>query len=233
METAVELEKFSGPLDLLLQLIEKKELDITEIALAEVTEQFLAYLDTIEESRPQELADFLVVATKLLLIKSHALLPFLMPEEEEDPGELAAQLKMYKKYVDAMEHLEALLGKNMPLYAQKPMKKKPQEIVYAPPKGVGTQELRAYFIDVLKTLEPVVRIPKAAMKKVVTLREKFVQIQKVLEKQVTVNFNQLLADSEDRGEVVVTFLAVLELVKQQTVFVHQESHCAEITLEKL
>jgi segregation and condensation protein A len=77
METAVTLEKFQGPLDLLLQLIEKEELPIAEISIAEVTDQYVRYLDTLEELFPEELADFLVIATKLLYLKSKTLLPYL------------------------------------------------------------------------------------------------------------------------------------------------------------
>jgi segregation and condensation protein A len=82
-------------------------------------------------------------------------------------------------------------------------------------------------------LEPVVRIPKAAMAKVVTLREKFYQIQEMLEKQAKLHFTELLSESNDRAEVVVTFLALLELVKQRTVTVVQDKAFSDITIEKI
>ena len=104
MPYTIKIQKFEGPLDLLLQLIEQEELDITEISLAHITEQYLEYLATIEELYPDELADFLVVATKLLLIKSHMLLPELTLEDEDEES-LTRQLQLYKKYVEAARRL--------------------------------------------------------------------------------------------------------------------------------
>jgi len=231
MDKDIALQNFHGPLDLLLQLIEANELQITEVSIASVAEQFLAYLATIEEHRPEELADFLVIATKLLLLKSHALLPFLHLEgEEEDPGELAAQLRMYKKYADATKLIEEALAKSTFLY---PKKATPQQPGFFPPQSLGVSQLHDYFVEVLQRLEPVVRIPKAAMAKVVTLREKFFQIQELLQKEAKIHFTELLSESNDRAEVVVTFLALLELVKQQTVTVQQRESFADITIEKI
>jgi segregation and condensation protein A len=230
MEKPIQLENFTGPLDLLLQLIEEKELEITEISIASVAEQFLSYLSELEERRPDELADFLVIATKLLLLKSHALLPFLHVEEEEDPGELAAQLRMYKKYADATKLIEAQILRGAFLY---PKKATPPQPGFFPPQGLVSTQLHDYFVEVLQRLEPVVRIPKAALAKVVTLREKFCQIQDLLEKEAKLHFNELLSASRDRAEVVVTFLALLELVKQQTVCVTQQKSFSDITIEKM
>ncbi len=231
MKKNIELEQFSGPLDLLLQLIEDSELEITEISLSQVTEQFVSYLEDIEESHPEELADFLVIATRLLLLKSHALIPYLHMEDEEDPGDLEAQLKMYKKYVDAMVGIEALLAQPGSLQPKKVFKS--QKISFGPPTHMGAEQMREYFDDVLARLEPVVRIPKAAMQKVVTLREKFVQIHDMLQRQSSLSFKELLIDVDDRAEVVVTFLALLEMVKQQSVYVRQDEPLAHITVKKL
>lgn len=230
MEKQLELEHFSGPLGLLLQLIEEKELEITKIALADVTEQFLEYLEGLEESRPEEMADFLVVATKLLLLKSYALLPYLHIEEEEDPGELEAQLRMYKKYVDAMKGIEEMLGKKQWLFPKKVARRR--EVVFSPPEDVAADKLRAAFVEVLESLEPIVKLPKAAMKQVVTLREKFCHIQDLLEKNAKVCFEELLVDNKNRGDVVVTFLALLELVKKHAICVRQDKPYSDITIEK-
>ena len=91
----IKIENFEGPLDLLLQLIEQEELDITQVSLSAVAEQFISYLETIEKKEPEMLADFLLIAAKLLYIKSRALLPELEMELEEDSIDLARQLKMY------------------------------------------------------------------------------------------------------------------------------------------
>ena len=233
MEKPIQLENFSGPLDLLLQLIEDEKLAICDVSLSQVTEQFLSYLEEVQECLPEELADFLVIATRLLLLKSNALLPYLNLEEEEDPGELAAQLRMYKKYAEATHFIEDLLQQRLFLYGKKVVKQPMREVEFHPPVSVGNEQLRQLFVDVLEKLEPVVRIPKTALQKVVTLREKLGQIQGLLERQITMNFREMLADADDREEVVVTFLAILELVKQQTVHVRQNQSFTEIIVEKI
>ena len=102
----IRISNFEGPLDLLLQLIEKEELDITEVSLLQVTEQYLDYLEKVEDKKPDELADFLLIAAKLLYIKSRVLLPELEMDEEENATDLAVQLKMYKKYVAARKIIQ-------------------------------------------------------------------------------------------------------------------------------
>lgn len=228
----VALQEFNGPLDLLLQLIEENELEITKIALAEVTEQFLQYLEQVEESKPEELADFLVVATKLLLLKSQAIMPYLQQEDEEDPGELAAQLRMYKKYLDAMTGIEMLLNSGAALYPRKQTKVE-RKTVFSPPPSATTETMKQFYEDALQRLEPVVRIPKAAMERVVSLREKLAQVGDTIKKRAQVSFRELLNDAGSRGEVVVTFLAVLELVKQHTVSVSQEGSNSELHITRI
>lgn len=228
----VQLEHFSGPLDLLLQLIEQQELAISTVSIAQVAEQFLQYLDEVEERSPNELADFLVVATKLLLIKSTALLPYLRLEEEEDPNELEAQLKMYKKYVDAMRLLEGRLQSGQRLYTRRPSVTG-QQVVFRPPTDVDTAAMRAFFVEVIESLAPVVRIPKTAMAKVTSLREKLCQIEDLIESNVKLHFKELVANSGDREELVVTFLALLELVKKQAVCITQDKTFSDISIEKV
>ena len=111
MSTEIKLEKFQWPLDLLLQLIEQEKMAITEISLSEVTEQFLNYLDKlsapgVDSDHSDFLADFLVIAAKLVYLKSKHLLPYLQPEEDEGPN-LADQLKLYKQYLEASKKILA------------------------------------------------------------------------------------------------------------------------------
>lgn len=232
MKNNLKLHNFEGPLDLLLQLIEAEELSITNIALADVTEQFLQYLQEVEERHPDELADFLVVATKLLLLKSQALLPYLQWEEEEDPKELEAQLKMYKQYADAAERLQTMLAEKNFLYSREPSWQT-LPIVFTPPQGVTTEILHATFAEVLHALEPIVRLPKAVMANVMSLREKLCQLQEMLTKNIRTHFHDLIIGAQDRHDVVLTFLALLELVKQQAVCVKQHEPFGDIEIEKI
>jgi len=109
MPYAVTLPEFTGPLDLLLRLIERAELDITTIALASVADQYLAHVRTLEEVEPRELAEFVSMAARLILIKSRALLPRspTTPAEagDEDAGQLVAQLELYRRFKQAAEVL--------------------------------------------------------------------------------------------------------------------------------
>src|SRR3989339_1639297 len=107
MENKLKLDNFEGPLDLLLQLIEQEDLNITDIALSKITEQFFVHLDKMGKNRSEELADFLVIAAKLIFLKSKNLLPYLNPEEDEGES-LADQLKMYKRYVEASKNIDEL-----------------------------------------------------------------------------------------------------------------------------
>src|SRR3989344_7069436 len=106
----IKVDQFEGPLDLLLQLIEDQRLDISTLALASITEQFLLYVRNLEEKNPINLAEFLIIASKLLVIKSKSLLPNLDlgVEEEEAAFDLTAQLLRYKKYKEAAKYLKNL-----------------------------------------------------------------------------------------------------------------------------
>lgn len=233
MKKPITLHNFEGPLDLLLHLIEEKQMEITQVSIADVTEQFLEYLQEVEHRLPEELADFLVIATKLLLIKSRALLPYLQMEgEEEDPRELETQLRMYKKYADAALVIEEMISRKQFLFP-KTAPGYMTQVAFRPPERLSASDLHHAFVEALSRLEPVVRIPKAAITKVMTLREKFAQIQDMLEKNISMHFAELLHDSKDRAEVVVTFLALLELIKKQQISVKQHQPFAEITIEKV
>ena len=110
MAYELKLEQFSGPIEKLLELIEEKKLEITQLSLAQVTADFLVYLATIEELAPGILADFLVVASRLLLIKSKALLPNLIldQEEEQEIRDLEERLKIYREFKAARNYLKNL-----------------------------------------------------------------------------------------------------------------------------
>lgn len=229
MPHALSLSNFHGPLDLLLQLIEDQKLEITTISLADVTEQFLQYLNALEDHHPDELSDFLVVATKLLLLKAQTLLPYLTIEEEEDPRELETQLRMYKKYADATNVLSTMWEREV-LYAKKFVPRHAAKLFVAP--SCTVTQLYDVFHTVLERLEPIVRIPKAAMEKAMTLREKLCTIQEALRTNIRMHFHELLAQTKDHQDVVVTFLALLELVKQQVIDIRQDRAFGDITIEK-
>ena len=174
MAFEVRLQQFSGPLQLLLEFIEKEDLPITEISLAEVTENYLRYLDA-NEVPPVELADFLVVATKLLLIKSKAILPPVPGEAEEDGSHLALQLKMYKEFVEISLKVEELYGNTDKMFCRERISP-PAQQSFLPPPNVTTFVLQTAMQGLLRRLEPFFALQKASIERVVSVQQRIKEI---------------------------------------------------------
>lgn len=230
MSYAVQLEKFEGPLDLLLECIENEAVDISDVSLALITDRYLAYLHDHPAIPPEEMADFLVVASKLLFLKSKTLLPFLAPQEDEGP-DLAMQLKMYKAYVDASKTIAQMLADHHFLYAHESLPR--VDIGFAPPEKLTGRDMRAFFAAVIARLEPLFKIPKAIIEQTVSLHEKIKHIQAFIRRAARTSFRAIAATSENKTDIVVSFLALLELMKQKMISVHQQKHFADITIEKI
>ncbi len=229
MTYKIKTEKFSGPLDLLMQLIEDKEMQITEISLAQVTDQYVEYIEKMAHKPAEELADFLVIAAKLLLLKSRALLP--LPEEEE-PDELEKQLRIYKEYYEASKVIDKMLRKeNFSFSREKPPIK--IERGFAPPKNVNKTELKNAFIKLLKKLDPLIRLPKVSIEKAISLQEKILHLQKSISKFKKVDFSKLTLNARSKTEVIVNFLALLELIKQENVQAEQKGLFENIMVKKI
>lgn len=228
----VQLPVFEGPLDLLLQLIERDELDITRVALAQVTDQFLAHLKVLESLHLQDLADFLVVAARLILIKSEALLP--RPVErapgEEDPGdELARQLIAYKRYkqiAGTLHEREALGLRTFLRLAPPPKVEAKLDLSGLTPLDLLEAVRRALALLPDKpALGTVVAAPK------VTIRDQIRLIAHALREQNgRIVFQRVLERAQSRMEIVVTFLAVLEMIKRRKLEARQEQMFGEIEL---
>ena len=230
MSYEIKIEKFSGPLDLLLQLIEAQKMPVTDIALAEVTEQYLIYLEKLENKDPEEVADFLVVAARLLLLKSKAILPILTDEVE--PDELEKQLKIYKEFLEASKKVSAILALDQRSFAREKAPQK-SEVVFSPPIGIDVLQLKNVFLGVLKRLDPLVRLPRQAIEKSISLQQKIFEIKNFLDKTKNFNFKTLMKDAKNRTEVIVNFLAILELLKRQHLRVKQNNNFQDIIIEKI
>ncbi len=230
----VKFEKFEGPLPLLLHLIEKEELDITQISLARIADQFVTYIRGDNNILPEEMADFLVVAAKLLLIKSKALLPYLYPEEEEDIKELEAQLKMYKEFLDAAKVVEKLIGKKKFMFAREFNRKAllRQANVFSPPKNFGQAEMKMIITDVIGRYRPPEKIAEKTLRKKITIEEKILNIQSLLLDRIKISFNNLIKKAENKTEVIVSFLAILELMRQKEIVLDQDELFSEIIISK-
>ncbi len=232
MSKAVQFQvgTFSGPLDLLLALLDERKLTITDIALGEITEQYLAYLDTLPEREPDALADFLVIATKLLLLKAKALLPFLTPEVESDESSLEAQLRLYKAYADASRDVNRLWVRGSVGYGRtEPPRPRTS---FTPPENLSLDALHAQMVQLLNRLKPIPPIPVAMIDRAVSLKETIDRIRILVGKRKQVGFQELLQSATSRTEVIVSFLALLELVKQDIITLRQETLFGDITIAR-
>ncbi len=231
---------FEGPLDLLLQLIEHAELDITTLALAQVTDQYLAYMrkmqaENAEGQSAAEVSGFLVIAARLLQIKSAALLPrpslVLVSEEEEDPGEaLARQLIAYKRF----KELAAILGHRETAGLRTYLRLAPPPIKVEARLDLSNVTLddliraaRGIFFSKpdLPALSKVVAMPR------VTIREKIRVIIEAMRSLGRSTFHSFLHGKGDRLEIIVTFLAMLELIKRHSVEATQSDLFGEIDIQ--
>ncbi len=224
---------YSGPLDLLLDLIERAELDITRLALAAVTDQYLDYLEKIVDRSPAEVSAFLVIAARLVQIKSAALLPrppaIEHGEEVDDAEALARQLILYRRFKQLAAHLEELQTSGLHTYLR----------IAAPVahfearldmSGITLADLMRAAWDVmgsetsLPALNEVVNMPR------ITIRERILSIIEMLKTYGSTRFKDVL-QRRSRLEIVVTFLAMLELIKRDAIQVDQEGLFGEINIQ--
>lgn len=226
----VATPQFTGPLDALLQLVEERKMPITEVSVSAVTEQYLQYLDTLEETDPNELADFLVVAAKLLLLKSKALLPQFAPEEDEGPN-LVDQLRLYKMFVAASRQLEARWLAALRSYGRV----EPVRVVVdpTPPANVTQSTLQASMLRLVQRLKPPKPLPRTTIDRAVSLKEKIAHLRQLLTEKGSVSFFGTVADKASRTDVIVGFLALLELVKQQAASVDQDELFGDIVIKRI
>jgi segregation and condensation protein A len=213
------LPQFEGPLDLLLHLIEEEKMPLSDVALAAVTEQFMNRLKGMPEDRGGELADFLVVATKLLYLKSRLLLPYLYPEETEGPT-LADQLKLYKEFVAASKDTARLWNRLLLGYGRI----EPPAAVegFCMPTNAHSSHLERAFSQVLKRLRPLKALPQVVIDRTVSLKEKIESIYRSLQSVSNIKFSSMTVSAQNRTEIIITFLAILELAKQQRVTLKQD-----------
>jgi segregation and condensation protein A len=230
----LKLSVFQGPLDLLLHLIEREELDITTVSLAQVTDQYWAYLHPASGLDPEALAEFIAIGARLLYIKSRALLPELRPrareEEREDVGEALAQMLVeYKRFRQAAETFRDLEERGQRAYPRLA----PAKGVLLPPglKGVTLDGLLSIFQEALSR-QPVEEPTEGAIpREPVTVDEKIETVMAAVEGgRGRASFRALVEACTSRTEVIVVFLAVLELMKGSRIYAEQEGLFGDIAL---
>ena len=226
----ISVDTFSGPLDLLLQLIEQQQLDISQISLSTVAEQYISELQKMTELPVDELADFLVIAAKLVLIKSK-----LMIGTEVEPDEvgldLERQLRMYREFVEAAKKMNTLFNKRRVGYPRDSWVT--MEPMFNPPERIKAGDLESIFHDVLKELEPITRLPQTVMVRTINIREKINHIKDHLLQVKQTSLRELLQHANSKTDIIITFLALLELVKQRDITLAQETMYGEVHVHAL
>jgi segregation and condensation protein A len=235
----VRLDVFEGPLDLLLYLVRKDEVDIYDIEIGRITKQYLEYLEQMESVDVEIGGEFIVMAANLLYIKSRTLLPTDLQTpvddegEEEDPRwELIRQLIEYKKFKEAAGELRDREELATKLFGRTPSAPPPDGGATLLAGEVGALDLIAAFQRVLDRIEK----QKGALREIeadaFTVSEKIEYVLKILPVNESLKFEELFAGQTTRGEVVATFLALLELVRLRHVHVEQEGPFGEIMLRR-
>lgn len=229
----IKLEQFEGPMDLLLNLIKEQKLDITRLSLAKVADQYLDYINNKENITLENLADFLTIASRLILIKSKALLPMLefSEEEEEEIKDLERQLAEYKKFKDISKRIGKMHRSSWTSFSREGLAG--IGIFFYPPRDVNLYDLKKNFEKILGEIPLIEKLGEEMVRNVITLEEKINHLQNTLRERIETTFSEMTAGAKDKIEVIVSFLAMLELVKQRIISVEQSEMFQEIKLKRI
>lgn len=232
MDYELKLGEFNGPLDKLLELIEEKKLPISEISLAAVTDDFLKHLDTLPKIDFAILADFISIASRLILIKSKSLLPTLelTEEEEADIKDLEKRLLVYRELKSAKRHVAELWSKHTVSLGRHYFMGSSFSPVFAPGKKLGLDGIVASMKKMFETLEKFTLETETIKEKIISLEEKIKEIVGRITSLGETTLRKLAGAS--RREVIATFLAILHLARDQMVRLEQSQHFSDIIITK-
>lgn len=235
----VKVGEVEGPLELILELIEKRKLHISDISLSQVADEFIEHIKSFEEFPMSDSADFILVASTLLLIKSKSLLPNLALTEEEQGSieDLENRLASYKKYKELSLEISKMFG-NFLYFAED---KKQKISVFSPTADITLPSLSNALREVLQKMpQKIEELPKVVVDKIISLEEMVDKLTERIKTSLKTSFKdfsrstssgQAGMDKADKINVIVSFLAMLELVKQGAVRVNQDKHFADIQIE--
>lgn len=244
LDYKIKTEVFEGPLDLLLTLIEKRKLFISDISLAKVADDYIEHVRNLTEYPVDMTANFILVASTLLLIKSKSLLPniSLTSEEEGSMEDLESRLKIYKRVKEVSKYVEELFGKS--IIFQKNQNKIVTP-VFSPDQDMTTLNMLESMKRVIYSLPKKESLPKTVVQKIISLEEMIDRLTMKITQGLKVNFGEFAKSQgnttssgathtvtkEDKVKIIISFLAMLELVKQGLINVNQEAFSDDITME--
>ncbi len=236
----IKTHVFEGPLDTLLSLIEKRKLFINDISLSQVADDYITYIKNLADFPIADSAHFILIASTLILIKSKSLLPDLQLTEEEESSieDLESRLVEYQKYKELSRHLRDRFGMNVS-YVRQPSREK--KIVFAPDKNTHVEKMHEVIRRVIAEIPKKEIVPHAVIKKVMSLEEMIESLTERITKSMKMSFKDFSGlgkeemnkekFQENKIEIIVSFLAMLELVKQGIIDVRQEVHFQDIEME--
>ena len=226
---SIKTEVFEGPLELLLELVERRKLLINDISLAAVTDEYMKQVSEMQEMSLPNTAQFIALAATLLLVKSKSLLPVLELTEEEESSidDLEERLRKYQIYRDAGTKLSTQFGKSS-MYA--PQFSLPKEPIFILDEYCNLEALRSAITEVLNDLPKKEEKVKANIKAVISLEEMMHNLEERITKNLQVRFSELHKGETEKKVVIVGFLAILELFKQGNLIINQTERYSDIEI---
>ncbi len=230
----VKTLNFEGPFGVLLNLIEERKLFINEISLAEVTEDYLKYINSLEKTHPDDISSFIVVAATLILIKSKSLLPNLdlTNEEEGDMKNLEDRLKLYELYIRLGSNIKEKFGEKIIFGAEE---RKHSVLVFLPDEQITCESMMTFARGALGKIPKKVFLPEVEVKTVISIEEMIDKLTERIKSSLKMNFKDFAGKAETKEErviVIVGFLAMLELVRNGILNAVQENNFEDIIIEK-
>jgi segregation and condensation protein A len=229
---SVKTDVFEGPFDLLLSLIEKKKLLINDLSLATVTDEYVAYLNEQNDFPIYQASNFILTASTLLLIKSRSLLPILelSGDEAGDIDDLKRRLALYQRFKKIGQDIGRLYGERV--LHQVGMDSRLETPIFSPSSDLTLENLAVGIDRVVATLPKMKTREEALVKEVVSIEEMIDRLTTRIEKSLSMSFKDFSSmDKAEKIEVVVSFLAMLELVKQGIIDVVQHERFADIEMK--
>jgi segregation and condensation protein A len=230
MSFTVKHGQFEGPLDLLLDLIEKRKLFVNDVSLAKVADDYIAYVKNLSEFPVADSAHFVLIASTLLLIKSKSLLPSLnlTSEEQASIDDLQLRLKIYERMRELSQKIKPMFGRQF-LFSRGERRLDP---VFSPDEDMTVSNLVLAAKRVLANIPKKEFLPKVIVDKVISLEEMITNLTERIGASLKMSFKEFSnAGKAERVHVIVSFLAMLELVKQGVIDVTQEKHFDDINME--
>ncbi len=228
----IRLEKFEGPLGLLLELIEKRKLSINEISLANITDQYIEHLKSLGEFPMGEAANFVAVASTLLLIKSSSLIPSFELSEEEtgDIKDLERRLQLYNLVKNAASEILKSFGKKIGFGREAFLG---YSFEFLEPKGLTKEKIALALKQIVANLPKKEILPKVLVKKAVSLEKKIAEIVERIQQKMELSFSEAFTGGKtEKVEIIVSFLAMLELIKRGFIIVEQSAVFDNIKVRK-